>query len=162
MLKLFLRTLSQFKQSGFRGQILLESLKNPVIVNGHTRVAALKSLGYTELADEHIAYASDLSEEEIKALRLADNRVAQIATWNKTLLRNEVKSLKNFNMKNFGFDFKSKNMLKGFTRRETDKYYNTHLIDASDCTVKYGMPILRAIDYKPKDLIGINYAKTSK
>lgn len=35
------------REFGLRGQIVLESRDNPVIVTGHTRVAACKSLGYT-------------------------------------------------------------------------------------------------------------------
>lgn len=36
---------------GLRGQIVLESRENPVIVTGHTRVAACRSLGWTEIPD---------------------------------------------------------------------------------------------------------------
>ena len=40
------------KEFGLRGTIGLESKENPVIVFGHTRVAALKSLGWKEIPDE--------------------------------------------------------------------------------------------------------------
>lgn len=62
------------KEFGLRGQIVLESRENPVIVTGHTRVAACKALGWKEIPDENIAYCDGLSEEQIKAYRIADNK----------------------------------------------------------------------------------------
>lgn len=44
------------RKFGLRGSIVLESRDNPVIVCGHTRVAAMKSLGWTEIPDDHIEY----------------------------------------------------------------------------------------------------------
>lgn len=73
------------REFGLRGQIVLESRDNPVIVTGHTRVAACKSLGWTEIPDENIAYCDGLTEEQIKAYRIADNKTGEVATWNKTL-----------------------------------------------------------------------------
>ena len=51
------------KEFGLRGTIWLESRENPVIVFGHTRVAACKSLGWTEIPDEKIEYCDDLADE---------------------------------------------------------------------------------------------------
>ena len=42
------------REFGLRGQIVLESPERPVIVAGHTRAAACKSLGWTEIPDENI------------------------------------------------------------------------------------------------------------
>lgn len=86
---------------GLRGQIVLESRDNPVIVTGHTRVAACKSLGWTEIPDENIAYCDGLTEEQIKAYRIADNKTGEVATWNKTLLQHEIKSIKKLDMSKF-------------------------------------------------------------
>ena len=66
------------RQFGLRGQIVLESRENPVIVTGHTRVEACKSLGWTEIPDENIAYCDGLTEDEIKAYRIADNKTGEI------------------------------------------------------------------------------------
>lgn len=77
------------REFGLRGQIVLESRDNPVIVTGHTRVAACKSLGWTEIPDENIAYCDGLTEEQIKAYRIADNKTGEVATWNKTLLQHD-------------------------------------------------------------------------
>lgn len=81
------------RQFGLRGQIVLESRENPVIVTGHTRVEACKSLGWKEIPDENIAYCDGLTEDEIKAYRIADNKTGEISTWNISMLKSEVKSI---------------------------------------------------------------------
>ena len=48
--------------------------------------------------------ASDLTEEQIKAYRLADNKVAEQAEWDSGLLNIELDSLIDFDMELFGFD----------------------------------------------------------
>lgn len=151
------------REFGLRGQIVLESRDNPVIVAGHTRWAACKSLGWTEIPDERIDFADDLSEEQIKAYRLADNRTGEVATWNKALLKSEVRALdkQGVDMGRFKFDFKSKNLPYGAERLKTDSAYNLQLINVLDCD-ENGMPILEAVDHVPAQLIGFNYAKTAK
>lgn len=151
------------KEFGLRGQIVLESRENPVIVAGHTRWAACKSLGWTEIPDEKIDFADDLTEEQIKAYRLADNRTGEVATWNKALLKSEVKALgkNNFDMSRFKFDFKSKNLPYGAERLKTDDSYNLRMVNAVHCDAN-GMPILNESDYTPEDLLPFNYAKTAK
>lgn len=148
------------KAFGFKGAIVLRSREDPTIVNGHTRVAACKSLGWTEFPDEHIVFADDLTDEEVRALRLADNRTGEIATWNKTLLQHEMRDIKQLDMSKFTFDFKSKRLPYGAERLKTDRAYNLDIVNAYDCG-KDGMPTLRAVDYTPDHLIGFNYAKTS-
>ena len=75
------------RKFGLRGSIVLESRDNPVIVCGHTRVAAMKSLGWTEIPDDHIEYCDGLTQDEIDAFRLIDNKTGEIATWNVALLK---------------------------------------------------------------------------
>ena len=65
------------REFGFRGKIKLRSRDNPVIVSGHHRVMALKSLGWEELPDEHIEFCDDLTDDEVAAFRLADNKTGQ-------------------------------------------------------------------------------------
>lgn len=151
------------KEFGLRGQIVLESKENPVIVTGHTRVAACKMLGWAEIPDERIDYADDLTEEQIKAYRLADNRTGEVATWNKALLKSEMKALDkgSLDMSRFHFDFKSKNKGYGEERLRTDDYYNLRLVNAGHCSGAYDMPRLEPCDHKPADLIGFNYAKSA-
>lgn len=148
------------KEFGLKGQIVLESRDNPVIVAGHTRWAACKSLGWTDIPDERIDYCDDLSEEQIKAYRLADNRTGEIATWNRALLKNEMRELKTLDMSKFKFDFKSKARPYGAERLRTDDAYNLRLINRFDCEDR-GFPLLMAEDVAPYELQGFNYAKAT-
>ena len=49
-------------------------------------------------------FAEDLSEEEIRAFRLADNKVSEFATWDLEMLELELESLDEIDMSEFGFD----------------------------------------------------------
>lgn len=149
------------REFGLKGQIVLESRENPVIVAGHTRWAACKLLGWDEIPDERIDYCDDLTDEQIRAYRLADNKLAELATWNKTLLQHEIKTVGKIDMSKYGFDFKSKYREYGAERLRTDRAYNLDLVNIDDCG-KDGFPVLEAVDYAPEGLIGFNYAKTSK
>lgn len=141
------------RQFGLRGQIVLESRENPVIVTGHTRVEACKSLGWKEIPDENIAYCDGLTEDEIKAYRIADNKTGEISTWNISMLKSEVKSIGKLDMTKFGCDFKSKDLMYGAERLKTDKGYNLDIVNRYDCGIS-GMPELPAIDCKPDDFMG--------
>lgn len=149
------------KEFGLKGQIVLESKDNPVIVAGHTRWAACKLLGWTEIPDERIDYCDDLTEEQIKGYRLADNRTAEVATWNKALLKTEVKGLKNLDMSRFAFDFKSKRLPYGAERLRTDDSYNLSLVNIEDCDGAEGYPTLEPEDAAPRDMISFNFCKSA-
>jgi hypothetical protein len=89
---------NSIKEFGFKVPIVID--KDGVIVAGHTRYKASKKLGLEEVP---CIIADDLSEEQIKAFRLADNKVSEKAKWNKDLLMSELFDL-NIDMKDFGFD----------------------------------------------------------
>ena len=76
------------KEFGFKVPIIID--KNNVIVAGHTRYKASKKLGINEVP---CLVADDLTEEQIKAFRLADNKVAEIATWDFEKLDLELSAL---------------------------------------------------------------------
>lgn len=149
------------REFGLRGTIGLESPDNPVIVWGHTRVAACKSLGWEEIPDEKIEYCTDLTAEQVKAFRLADNRTGEVATWNKALLKKEMRSIKDLDMSRFKFDFKSRNLPYGAERLKTDRAYNLGLVNVSHCD-ELGMPHIEPIDHAPKTLMGFNYCKSAE
>lgn len=65
------------REFGLRGRIQLESPERPVIVNGHGRVEACRRLGWEEIPDENIEFVGDLTDEQIRAYRIADNRTAE-------------------------------------------------------------------------------------
>lgn len=83
---------------GFKVPIVID--KNGVIVAGHTRYKAAKNLGMEEVP---CVIADDLDEKQIKAFRLADNKVSEFATWDFELLNEELEELFDFDMEEFGF-----------------------------------------------------------
>lgn len=85
------------KDLGFRVPLVIDN--KDVIVCGHTRYEALKKLGWTEVP---CVIADDLSEEQIKAYRLADNQVAEFATWDVAKLEMEISEL-GVDMSDYGF-----------------------------------------------------------
>ncbi|MDO4591028.1 MAG: DUF4417 domain-containing protein [Slackia sp.] len=151
---------ASIREFGLRGTIGLESPENPVIVFGHTRVEACKSLGWTEIPDSKIEYCDDLTPEQIKAFRIADNKTGDIATYNKSMLREEVRSLKDFDMERFGLDFKSKRLPTGAERLRTDRAYNLDIANRFDCG-ESGFPDLEPCDAVPDGAVPFNYAKTT-
>lgn len=87
------------KQFGFKVPIVLD--KDNVIVAGHTRYKAAKKLKMTEVP---CVIADDLTDEQVKAYRLADNKVAEKADWDFDLLNSELDDLFDFDMTVFGFE----------------------------------------------------------
>ncbi len=91
---------NSIKEFGFKVPIIID--KDGVIVAGHTRYKASIRLGLEEVPT---ITADDLTEEQIKAFRLADNKVGEASSWNKDLLSEELENILNINMEEFGFDF---------------------------------------------------------
>jgi site-specific DNA-methyltransferase (adenine-specific) len=87
------------KEFGFKVPIVID--KDGVIVAGHTRYKAAKKLNLKEVP---CIVADDLTDEQIKAFRLADNKVAEKAEWDFELLGDELDDLFTFDMTLFGFD----------------------------------------------------------
>lgn len=89
---------NSIKEFGFKVPIVID--KDNVIVTGHTRLKASEKLGLKEVP---CIIASDLTEEQIKAYRLADNKVSEVAEWNLNLLGEELDGILNIDMESFGF-----------------------------------------------------------
>ena len=83
---------------GFRVPIVID--KNNVIIAGHTRYKAAEKLNLDTVP---CVVADDLTDKQIKAYRLADNKVAEMAGWDYNLLGDELDELSDFNMQDFGF-----------------------------------------------------------
>ena len=90
---------SSIKQFGFKVPIIID--KNNVIVTGHTRYKAAKQLGLEKVP---CIQADDLTDQQIKAFRLADNKVSEIATWDMEKLNLELEEIEDIDMSDFGFD----------------------------------------------------------
>lgn len=90
---------ASIKKFGFKNPILVD--KNNVIIAGHTRLEAAKKLGLDEVP---CIVAADLTDKQAKALRLADNKVAEFSTWDYLKLDEELKALgDSFEFSDFGF-----------------------------------------------------------
>lgn len=89
---------NSIKEFGFKVPIVIDS--QGVIVAGHTRFKAAKRLG---IANVPCIVADDLSPAQIKAFRLADNKVSELAEWDNGLLYAELEDLTDFDMSAFGF-----------------------------------------------------------
>lgn len=88
---------NSIKEFGFKVPLVIDS--DNVVICGHTRLLAAKQLG---LKDVPCVVADDLTDEQIKAFRLADNKVGEIATWDLDKLQLELDFL-DCNMEEFGF-----------------------------------------------------------
>ena len=93
---------ASIEQFGFKVPIIIDS--NRVIVCGHTRLLAAKSLGMSEVP---CIMADDLTDDQIRAFRLADNKVGEFAEWDMDLLGDELDAIADacdIDMGDFGFD----------------------------------------------------------
>lgn len=90
---------NSIKEFGFKVPIVID--KDGVIIAGHTRYKASKELGLKEVP---CIVADDLNDEQIKAYRLADNKVNEAAEWDFNLLDSELAEIMNLDMELFNFD----------------------------------------------------------
>lgn len=96
---------ASISEFGWKVPIVID--KDGVIVAGHTRYKAAQKLG---LGTVPCIIADDLTPGQIKAFRLADNRVAELAEWDEKLLRKEIAEIQGVDLSGLGFD---KSMLQG-------------------------------------------------
>ena len=89
---------NSIKEFGFRQNLVID--KDNVVIIGHGRLEAAKQLGLEYVP---CIKADDLTEEQIKALRLADNKVAE-SEWDFNLLDDELDDIFDIDMSDFGFD----------------------------------------------------------
>ena len=90
---------NSIREFGFKVPIIIDN--NNIIIAGHTRLKAAITLGFEEVP---CIIASDLTPEQVKAFRLADNKVGEIATWNLEKLKFELENISGLDMSLFGFE----------------------------------------------------------
>lgn len=117
---------SSISQFGFKNPIVID--KDGVIVCGHTRYKAAKKLGLDKVP---CVVADDLTDEQIKAYRLADNKVSELAEWDIDLLGEELDGIFDIDMSDFGFDL---------TEEETEPINDEQLENTAsfEYTLKFG------------------------
>ena len=88
---------NSIREFGFKVPIVID--KDGVIVAGHTRYKAAKKL---KMENVPCIIADDLTDEQIKAFRLADNKTAEFAEWDIKLLDSELENIFGIDMGNLG------------------------------------------------------------
>ena len=91
---------NSIREFGFKVPIVISS--DGEIIAGHTRLKAAKKLGMKEVP---CIVADDLTDEQVKAFRLADNKVGEAAEWDFDLLNEELNEIVEIDMEQFAFDF---------------------------------------------------------
>lgn len=168
---------NSIKEFGFKVPIVVD--KDNVIVAGHTRLLASKKLGIKKVP---CIIADDLTPEQIKAYRLADNKVSEKSTWDLDLLSLELDEIKDIDMSDFDFDLGDFEVHNVFSDDETDESQDTeedddgYYGDAREMTYKknnfdvyddtrvagfFDIPVIYPEYHIPKDLISFNYVLTS-
>jgi ParB-like chromosome segregation protein Spo0J len=106
---------SAIKRFGFRVPVLAKS--DGSLIDGHLRVKAAKHLGMEEVP---VVLCDDLSEADIKALRISINRMAELAEWDSELLSAELEGLaaEGFSIEDLGFDEGALESLGAFTPQQ--------------------------------------------
>lgn len=88
---------NSIREFGFKVPVIID--RDGVIVAGHTRIKACKRLGIREVP---CVIADDLTDDQIKAFRLADNKVGERAKWDFDMLDIELEDIE-LDMEEFGF-----------------------------------------------------------
>ncbi|MGM9908888.1 MAG: DNA modification methylase [Limosilactobacillus vaginalis] len=90
---------NSIKEFGWQQPIVVD--KDNVIIVGHTRYKAAKKLGIDKVP---VVVANNLSPEQVKAYRLADNKTGELTDWDMGLLDDELADIADIDMSDFGFD----------------------------------------------------------
>lgn len=106
---------ASIEEFGFKVPVVID--KDGVIVAGHTRLKAAKKLGMAEVP---CIIADDLTPEQIKAFRLADNKTGELAGWDFNLLDDQLAELGSIDMSAFGFDA-AENWFEDRERNDTSR-----------------------------------------
>ena len=102
------------KAFGFKVPIVVD--ENLEVITGHTRLKAAKQLGLDRVP---VIVAGDLDEDQVRAYRLADNKVAELASWDDEKLLDELAEISNLDMTIFGFE-DAEALLDKLTEDEND------------------------------------------
>ena len=159
---------NSIKEFGFQVPIVID--KNGVIIAGHTRLKAAKLLRMSEVP---CIRAVTLSDEQVKAFRIADNSVSEVSTWDESLLKLELEGI-DIDFSDFGLKLPEIKLdpieladeeegYYGDERERTNREYNLDLQSRCEFTKDFWqMPIILNDGFVPEELIGFNYAKTSE
>lgn len=151
---------ASIEEFGFKVPIVID--KDNVIVCGHTRQKAAIQLRMREVP---CVVADDLTDEQIRAFRLADNKTAELAEWDFDLLNEEIQNIFEIDMGEFGFDIPDPFEEQEEHERQAEK---TQERVENICNLGYGqfdgagyydIPRLKPVRSLPeiREWIGFNY-----
>lgn len=91
---------NSIKEFGFQQPLVVDS--KGVLIVGHTRLKAAQMLGLDSVP---VVVADNLTDEQVKAYRLADNKTGELAGWDWPMLNEELEDIDwlDLNMEQFGF-----------------------------------------------------------
>lgn len=92
-------TANSIKEFGWQQPLVVD--KDHIIIVGHTRLKAAEKLGLKKVP---VVVAGGLSEDQVKAYRLADNKTGELSDWNIDMLDIELGDIEELDMSDFGFD----------------------------------------------------------
>lgn len=98
---------NSIRKFGYVSPIIVD--EEGIILAGHTRIKALKDMGESEA---EVIRLLDLTEEQKKSYRIADNRTHEFSTWDGNLLEAEMREIKADDWESFGFKEKEIRTLK--------------------------------------------------
>lgn len=120
---------NSIEQFGFKVPIIID--KDNVIVAGHTRLKAAKKLGMEYVP---CILADDLSDEQVRAFRLADNKVGELAGWDFTKRDEELAKILDIDMSMFNFKEDEFDINELFEKAETqEKEHKKKTITCPHC-----------------------------
>lgn len=117
------------KEFGFKVPIVVD--KNNEIIAGHTRKKAALEIGIKEVP---VVVADDLTDEQVKAFRLADNRVAEFSEWDWEILKSELEQIDEDLFTGFEDYFDS------FSQKEDKQIDEFEIFDDEDVETEYRCP----------------------
>lgn len=148
------RIANSIEQFGFNDPVAI--WKDNVVISGHGRLEAMKQLGYAEVPCIRLDH---LTDEERKAYTLAHNKVAE-SEWDYSILDDEINSITEFDMGDFGFEFIDTEKNKADTQKKVENILNIGKANFAGVG-KYDIPQLEPIHENEigeiKEWIGFNY-----
>lgn len=123
-------------QFGFQVPLVVD--KDNVIVCGHTRYKAAVKLNIREVP---CVRADDLSDDQVRAFRLADNKVAEKSRWDVDKLEDELADLPDIDMSMFGFnvggDEDTEERLTEGSELATSAFEDGYKYECPNCGLKF-------------------------
>lgn len=103
------RVAESIREFGFQAPIIVDA--DGVIIAGHTRLKAALGLGLKEVP---VVVADDLTPEQVRAYRLADNKAGEESSWLEGLLSEELSQIGDIDMSLFGFEMPEMDLAETF------------------------------------------------